>query len=547
MKHKTNIWTGLAFLLGLVFNPFFGTAVGVTSYPGINAASITDLTGLAPQAQETLWEHDIIRAAAQTSPFADNMVGKPGSGKPIIIKNDTSKVAGQLIVIPTVDRLGARVVQGNATRVGNEEKLKPGDFTLQIGLGWFGVGMDNVAVAQSVLGRDWEDLSKDLLAERLQKKQSEDNLWTLVASATGSNTAYPNGKTLDTLSSGDTFGTGLIVQAGGMLKDLGALPMDARKSYQREGKGLIPPIPRYMQFLTDVGARPIKSEAAYLEGIRLAQERGDNNSLFSGEYSVWDNNIIYPWINVRHGGYGSIGSILQPEALLGNSVFGDVASGGAGNTIPGGLTSATAGGLTGGGSSTAAGVDRDYFEFFSLFNYTPINGQQQTVGSAPRYFAIIDSVTGKVSFFSFTGNTGPLLTGLTRLGSANAGDYNMTIGGVTWNSGAWTIAGDGQGFQGVTEGAISSGSLIIETNAKGVPIFRGLALGEMALVAGYGKLPNGKSMASRTNYIAPHGAAYANGIEVSYGAAAFQRPDTRTPNYVLYVGARTQYGMPVVS
>ena len=75
----------------------------------------------------------------------------------------------------------------------------------------------------------------------------------------------------------------------------------------------------------------------------------------------------------------------------------------------------------------------------------------------------------------------------------------------------------------------------------------GELLGEMALVAGYGKLPNGKSMASRTNYIAPHGAAFANGIEVSYGAAAFKRPDTLTPNYVLYVGARSQYGMPVVS
>lgn len=187
MKMKNNIWAGLAFVLGLVLNPSFGTAVGVTSYPGINAASVGDLTALAPQAQEILWEHDIIRAAAQTSPFSDNMVGKPGSGKPIIIKNDTSKVAGQSIVIPTVDRLGARVVQGNGTRVGNEEKLKPGDFLLQIGLGWFGVGMDNVAVAQSVLGRDWEDLSKELLSDRLQKKQSDDNLVTLAASATAAN------------------------------------------------------------------------------------------------------------------------------------------------------------------------------------------------------------------------------------------------------------------------------------------------------------------------------------------------------------------------
>ena len=528
-------WSIFAFILALTLNPFFGAPIGVAAYPGINAQSVSDSTATSTHAQEILWEHDIVRVAAQTSPFADNMIGKVGSGKPIIIKNDTTKVSGQQIVISTVDELGGRMVSGNAVRVGSEEKVKPGDFLLQIGLGWFGVGIDNAALTQTVIGKDWENLSKDLLSKRLEKKQSDDNMVRLVADATSDNTVYPNGKTLDTLSSSDTYSTSLIVKSGGTLKDIGALPMDARKASQRSGTAVIPPIPRYLQFLTDVGARPIKTESAYLEGIRLAKERGDNNNLFTGEYSVWDNNIIYPWINVRHGAYGSIGSILQPEALLGNGIVAKSSS------------TSLSDGLTGGGSTTAAAIDRDYFEFFSLFSWTFISQLTGTVGSGTRYFAIINKTDGKVSFFSYTGNTGPLLTGLTRLGSTTAGDYATTVGDVTWNSGAFTVAADSQGYQGVSEGAIASGSLIVECNSKGVPICRGLGLGEMALVAGYGKLPNGKSMANRTNYEAPHGQAIANGIEVSYGAASFKRPDNKTPNFIVSVFARQVDGMPYVA
>lgn len=533
MKNKTHIWTALAFVLALFLNPWFGCAIG-TAYPAINAQSVADTVATSPNAQEILWEHDVIRMAAQTSPFADNMIGKPGSGKPIIIRNDTTKVCGQQIVIPVVDSLGGRMVSGNGVRVGSEEKLKAGDFLLQIGLGWFGVGMDNAALVQTVIGKDWENLSKQLLAKRLEKKQSDDNLVTLVANASAYNTVYPNGKTLDTLTSSDLFGTDLIIRAGGTLKDIGAMPMDARRASERTGAGAIPPIPRFMQFLTDVGARPIKTESSYLEGIRLAKERGEKNNLFTGDYSDWDNNIIYPWINVRHGGWGSIGSVLQPEALLGTAIVAKSTS------------SDLSAGISGGGSAAGAAVDRDYFEFFSLFSWTFINQLTATVGTGTRYFLVIDKTSGLVSFFSYTTNTGPLLTGLTRLGSTTTGSYATTVGGVTWNTAQWTTAPDGNGFQGITEGAITSGSLILEANALGVPLVRGLGMGEMALVAGYGKLPNGKSMANRTNYIAPHGQAYANGIEVSYGSTPFKRPDANTPNYVMYVMARQIPGLPVV-
>jgi hypothetical protein len=319
-----------------------------------------------------------------------------------------------------------------------------------------------------------------------------------------------------------------------------------------------------MQFLTDVGARPIKTESAYLQGLSYAAERGKDNPLFTGEYQEWDNNIIYPWVNVRHGGYGSVGSALQPEALLGTPILAH--SSGTNIYLAADVTrDGSHGVLDGGGNTTAATIAplRNYFENFSLFTYTPINGITTSSpmrgssspfnGGTTGYCAIVDKVSGGWSFFSFTGNSGNTLTGVKRLGSIAEGDYATTIGSVVWaGSGTpYQTVPDGNGFQGVSEGAINSGSAIYETNAKGVPLCFGLCLGEMALVEGYGRVPiNGgasfKTMVNRVDYTAPYGQAFGRGLEVAWGCAAFQRPDGLTPNYVLEVFARSVPGFPII-
>jgi len=592
MKHK--IFRGLArFLLalaiGLIVWPFTTAAAGValgvtalvlinpsemrlagTSYPAIAGSTFSQITSTGTMlpstaAEEIIWEQEIVQSAFQQSPFSDNMVGRVGSGKPIIEHTNTKIVGGQAIVISTVDSLGAPIIVGNATRVGNEEQVKPGDFMLQTSIGFISAGIDNTGLTQTVIGKSWNRLTQTLLARRLAKQQNDDRLTALRNSAVPANTVFANNKTLDTLSTSDTFQTSVIVKAGGLAKDNGAIPMNAARNPDTASVSP-PPIQRYMQFLTDVGARPIKTESAYLQGLSYAADRGKDNPLFTGEYQEWDNNIVYPWVNVRHGGYGSVGSALQPEALLGTTIVARTTN----NAIPGGATSSTAGGIGGGGSTTAATIApyRNYFENFSLFTYTPINGITSSSpmrgasspfdGGTTGYFAIVDKVTGGWSFFSYTGNSvvtnyGNVLTGITRLGSTTAGDYNTTVGSVAW-AGVGTpyqTTADGNGFEGVTEGAITIGSVIYETNAKGVPLCFGLCLGEMALVEGYGRVPiNGgasfKTMVNRVDYTAPYGQAFGRGLEVAWGCAAFQRPDGLTPNYVLEVFARSVPGFPII-
>ena len=280
----------LAITVGII-NPFNGALTGMAAYPAIAGSTKSQIIGVSPEGEEIIWEHEVIQSAAQQSPFADNMTGGVGSGKPIVIKNNTKVVAGQSIVISTVDSLGAPLVQGNAVRVGQEEQVKPGDFLLKTSLGWIGAGIDNTGLTQTIVGQDWDNLSKQLIARRLAKQQSDDALTALKHGATVNNTVYPVGKTIDTLSSSDKYTTSLIVRSSGALKDLGAAPMNARLN--PDSPSAKPPaIPRYMQFLTDAGARPIKNDSNYLLGMQLAKDRGDGNNLFTGDYSDWDGNII---------------------------------------------------------------------------------------------------------------------------------------------------------------------------------------------------------------------------------------------------------------
>lgn len=524
-------------------------AIVGAAYPAIAGSTKAGLISIGgADVQETLWTMKVIQVAAQTSPFADNMTGPPGSGKPIVVNTDTSKVMGNQVVFNTIDNLGAPIVQGNGVRVGQEEQLKPGDFRLTVDIGWIGIGLDNTARTQTVPGMNYDELSATLTGRRLMKQQTDDVLQDAKAEATATNTYYANRKTINTLKSADTFQTSLLVGGGGQLRDIGAAPMNARPLNPKATENP-PPINKYLFFGTDVGMRPIKTESNYVQAAQFAQDRGDANNLFSGEYLNWDNMVMYPWVNIRHGGYGSIGSAMQPEALLGTAL--------GGRTVASGVLPAGSGILNGGGSATAAAVTplRNYFEFWSLYAYTPINGVTRTInfqGSSIAYGCIIDSTTGKWTFFSYTGNTGNTLTGVVVSGSTTVGNYSVSaIGGVTWNTAPYTTASDGASFLGMNDGAVASGSLMMECNSIGVPLCFALGMGEMALVCGYGNVPIGDgstlvARANRTSYTAPYSQAFGTGLQVCWGTAAFKRPDGVTPNYNLNIFARQQPGTPVV-
>lgn len=565
MKSKfTPLLVGLLALIGI--NPRGLSSIGVAAYPGIAGQDVSDLVTLTADAQQVIYELDMVTAAEQESPFGDNMTGGMGSGKPFINHDDTTKVQGQEIVIPTDEALGGPGVYGSANPAGLEEQELIGAFRLKIGLyTTTPVAITGAAMAQTVAGAKWPLRTRQKITNILAKKQSDDQMMELLTAATQFNTVYPVGKTLDTISSSDVFTTDLIISGNGRLRDIGALKMNSRP-VSRDMKVKMPAVPRYLCFLTDALARPIKGTSTYLDGLINSGVRGDENRWFTGEYSDIDGNVIYPWENKEHAARASIGSALQPEALLGTAIPAK------------GATSPIV--IDGGGSNAAVAAlpYRAWFEFFSLYPWVFCNGNTATLGTGTRFFAIKDATDGKISLFSYTGNvfqagitTKNQLTGIIRLGSTTvAGDathmqYATTIGNVSWSTSAtppalgnggvgsqgYTTVADGNGFLGLSEGAIAVGSHIYEVNANGQPIGRGLHLGSMAGVSGYGKvadLETGgfKTAAQLVEYVAPYGTSKGVALRISYGTKAFLRPDSKAPNYVRFDLARSVPGFPVV-
>ncbi len=487
------------------------------------------------------------------------MIGTLGSGKPFINHPDTTVVAGQVIVIPVYAALGGPGIYGGNVIVGNEEQLNQNSFRLQIGLFTQNpVSITNQAWAESIPGEKWPSMVRDLLKKRLGKKLSDDKMMTLVTSANANfNIVYPNNRSsVDQLLSADRFQTSLIIDAAGRAKDIGAIPCNLQKPSMQLAGVDAPPIMRYIIFSTEANNRAIWNDQDYQDAIEQGAVRGtDISNLFTGEYAQWNGHVIYSWQNIQHDAYASIGSALQPEALLGSAILARTSS----TVLPGGVTSGATGGVLGGGTATAAtwsfgGQVPQYFEFFDNYTWTFTNGLTGTIRTGTRFFAIVNGSgadVGKISFFSFTTNNGNQLSGLKRLGSVASVDYATTVGDVTWNSGAWTTAASGS-FAGVWDGLIPIGSKIYETNSKGVPIGAGFVLGEMAGVCGYGRLIDQKTkafktMASFVEYDAPYGQSTGIGIQISHGTAAFKRVDTNTPNYVLFFEARSISAFPTVT
>ncbi len=543
----------LFYLVGLAVALFSGGSyanmfTNVTTITGSTKANIlTDATGATVDGDEVISIHEILAMAAQESPFADNMVGKLGSGKPICMNTDISRVIGNKVIIPTVERLGAPMVQGATERVGNEERRKVGDFVLQCDIGWFGVGITNTGLAQTILGANWDSITKEDLALRLAKQQSDDTMVALRNLAANANLVVPNGKTVDTLGTADTFSYALVVKSGGRLRDLGAKPIDARKVSDQSTSGSTK-IARHLQFTTDANARPIKTDSAYLQALQYGKERGASNNLFTGEYSDVDNQIIYTMQTIQHAGLGSVGTILQPEALAAAShVYGTT------TTINGG-----------GGNAAAAAPYPYYFEAFSRWVYPALSGVAQTgapAGGTPvagmlilrdtyGYIGIVDATTGKIAYQRYSSITGGGATihALASLAALADG----AIGDMTSGVAPYLTTADNLGFLGLlADGStLGTGSKIYETNSKGVPLGYGLGLGEMAAVCGYGRIPipggGFKTMAGRTQWIEPHNRAFSEGLEVSWGVAPFQRPGGGLPNYVLNVFARKIDGFPII-
>ena len=507
-------------LLAAALNPDgFGTALLGASYTRINTTTKANLTDQTANIEEQLWLKGVTGPSAAlyaVNPFYDqmSMSGTLAGGQVTPSRNnslrkaiwnitETARVAGKTVHIPTYAGIGGSFVYGEGDRIGNEQKYRVGSFDVSIGLAWLGMGWTSVARDQTLIGIGGalDRIAAEGFRQQIAAKKCNDILMKMIQTAgqSGPNFITPDGtSTRADFTASTVFSTSLITKLQSRLQLIGAMPMDL---VDNDG-GMV--ASKFITLIPSDGARPLKSETAYLEAVTNADVRGDLNALFRGNYKDWDGMGLYPWEHIRHAQWDAVGSPLLPLAFLGGTID----------------CSGTTTGLvvSGGGSVAAAAVGAStgpkpkYYQWFSNAPYTYTNGDTiAAVTNVNRYLRITNP-DGTKLVLKYLVNDGNIIT--------------LPVNSL-------------QTVSGFTATTATVGATVEECNATGIPFCRGVTLGTQAVVCGAGSIdgsssPNGK----RTEEVRNHQSEFAIGMEYSWGCNVYKRPDDVYSGFLIFETAK---------
>ncbi len=402
------------------------------------------------------------------------MEGPEGSGRPICIKTDLTKGAQDLVNFTTMSRPGGRITIGETAL--EAEALDFNSFNLKIDIARHGLGWTEKMQRFLAAGASVEESYAEVLSEffGLQRQNDMFMLWRRYATA--ANTIRPNDRaTTDTLLTADVMNTTLISDTASLLKTRACPPANLTK---RKIDKFSADVLGYIILGSDRFLTPLKSNSTYLQSLRDAAVRGNENVIWSGGYAKYDNQAIFHMDVVHEDTRGPLGAPIQPEALLGGATLNN-------RTV----TDATTITVYGGGRSDVS-TTHFPFEWFPGNPYSLLGHDAPSADSGV-YYLIIYNVTsagaggeaGKYGIYRYTGsdNNGNriILSGLlggvdsAGNGSAASGTRFASLAGITWDSTKHT-------------NWHPAGSRIVLVNAKAVPYCWGIGMGAMAGLRAYG-------------------------------------------------------------
>lgn len=390
------------------------------------------------------------------------MEGPEGSGRPICIKTDLTKGAQDVVNFTTMSRPGGRITIGETAL--EAEALDFNSFDLKIDIARHGLGWTEKMQRFLAAGASVEESYAEVLSEffGLQRQNDMFMLWRRYATA--ANTIRPNDRaTTDTLLTADVMNTTLISDVASLLKTRACPPANLTK---RKIDKFSADVLGYIILGSDRFLTPLKSNSTYLQSLRDAAVRGNENVIWSGGYAKYDNQAIFHMDVVHEDTRGPLGAPIQPEALLGG-----------GTLTNGAVTDADLIIIKGGGRDTVSATHYP-FEWFPGNPYALLGHAAPSADSAV-YYLIIYNVTGadagKYGIYSYTGskNTGYQITCDQFLGATASGDRVTTLAGITWDAAKHTTTHP-------------TGSRIVLVNAKAVPYCWGIGMGAMAGLRAYG-------------------------------------------------------------
>lgn len=484
-----------------IINPHGMSGMLGTSFPVPNSTTVGDLTGMTAQARQQLWVLSIVFGADtqyQEIPFANGMMGDKFSGKAIVQIKDTENVNGNTVNIPLIGGFGGEGVQGEGTRLGQEQQLKIGNMTVQIGRFWFGYSWTSIARDETVIGGPIDKIIRTGMREQFAKKKNDDIMMKFIntAGVAGRNYMLPPGITSRAgLKGTDVFSTQCITIGSLALSGIGGKPWDTSKDTSGSNKK------SYTFLGTDRGFVPLETEDAFLNAYYNSDVRGAANGIWTGNYKDWMGNTLYRWNQIDTGNNGPIGSPLLPRAQLGVAVVG--------------AASATV--IQGGGTAQAAAANPPpaYFKFFSNAPYVFHNGELIAADvSTQRYIRVTnpDQSYGVLNYIVNNGNQ-ITLNGVTSIGTGTE-TTNFVVG-----------------------------ALIEECNILGTRFCRTLILAQEAMACGLGAIdgtPANPQYGKRTQEILNHGVNIAIGCEQSWGCAPIKRWDGQFCGFIVLETALPQ-------
>ncbi len=438
------------------------------------------------------------------------MEGPEGSGRPICIKKDLSKGAGDTVNFSTVSRPGGEGAIGENPL--EAEALDFNSYSVKVDIFRHGLGMTQKVKLFLAAGMSLEEAYAEQESDYFALRRQNDMfmLWRRYADAT--NTIRPNDRaTTDALLTGDTINTTIISDVASLLKTRGAPAAKINKT--TVGK-FSADVLSYIILASDRFLTPLKSNSVYLQSLRDAGVRGNENLIWSGGYAQYDAQHIFHMDVVHEDTRGPIGAPIEPEALLGTAI----------------ASATTTVEITGGGRTSPSAVHKP-FKWFKGYAYQLIGHDDPSADSGVYYVVIYNvsgSNAGKFGIYQYTGsaNDGNKIGAVTaRLGASATGIAVTTLAGITYDANKHTDAHP-------------TGSRIVQVNAKCVPYCYGIAMGAMA-----GLRPYGGPAITPIKEDADWGFKKGLGFQAIYGQGLARDTQQKCRNYALLEAAYRPQGL----
>jgi N4-gp56 family major capsid protein len=434
-----------------------------------------------------LWSELVTRDAREKNVFS-KFIGSEGSGAPVVEKRDLSAGGSDKVTFTSVAPIRGQGVRGEAILKNNTGKLKFGTFSVEVDLIRHAVAWTQVIKLMRFTGKTIDQLSAEVMSEwagRTEQDHIQSCLRDTCLNTATSNLISDYGAA-GAITYAEGLSTDIIQEAKQALIAQGGEPMNVGGDDKTE-------IPGYLFFAPDAVLRPLRSDPDYMEAILQADERSSSNKLYSGNYAMWDGNMIANHNVIIDTADGRQGSPLLPTALVTAT-----------------STVSNAGDLNLGGDT--------FGNFIGFDSNIPGGGGAQHDVSGPGGNLLIVEPDGTYYSVSYTGISadGSTINGL--------GDLNVAQAGA-----AAAIAG----------ASLPIGTVIYQANSAGTPIGYALAMGKTAMYYAKGGVFN-EQIFHYDDFANSGNNAHlsAVGVQSVYGMATYQDTNGRIPGVQLIEAVR---------